>query len=257
MFSAAKDIAAPQDSLVRYNQALLLASEADSMMQAGEYSEACIRIIEALQKLKESLRIVYESVAVQPTEFEVNVEKTIALNSYINRFYDQLLRIENVTSTAKKNGFNTTSLETKTEAVKSLLEEALANINEGRLEAAAGNLVEAKVLIGDLSSRLRELAIDLKVQRLSTYIVEAEVRLETLKAKAISISNTASLTYVNQAENSLSSAKEYLEQQLINQTLVELANSRDSELQAEEYLKPTLNSTSITTKSNLNPTASP
>ena len=253
----AKGIVAPQDSLLLYNQALLLASEADSMIQQGKYSEASATVIEAIQKLKESLRIIYGSVTEQPSEFEANVEKTIALNSSINRFYEQLHKIENLTSIARANGFNTTEMETQAETVQSLLSEASDKIEEGKLEIASENLSEARALINILSDNLNELAIELKVQRLSTYIAETQVRLEALKARAISIANTVSLTYVNLAEDSLSNAKEYLEQQLINQTLAELADSKDSELQAEKILTPTLNSTSSLTSRSPTVTAAP
>ena len=253
----AKGIVAPQDSLLLYNQGLLLGSEAESMIQLGKYSEASATVIEAIQKLKESLRIIYGSVAEQPSEFEANVEKTIALNSSINRFYEQLHKIENLTSIARANGFNTTEMETQAETVQSLLSEASDKIEEGKLEIASENLSEARALINILSDNLNELAIELKVQRLSTYIAETQVRLEALKARAISIANTVSLTYVNLAEDSLSNAKEYLEQQLINQTLTELADSKDSELQAEKILTPTLNSTSTLTSRSPTVTAAP
>ena len=253
----AKGIAAPQDSLLQYNQALLLASEAESMIQLGKYSEASATCIEAIQKLKESLRIIYGSGTRQPSEFEANIEKIIALNSSINRFYEQLHKIENLTSIARANGFNTTEMETQAETVQSLLSEASDKIEEGKLEIASENLSEARALINILSDNLNELAIELKVQRLSTYIAETQVRLEALKARAISIANTVSLTYVNLAEDSLSNAKEYLEQQLINQTLTELADSKDSELQAEKILTPTLNSTSSLTSRSPTVTAAP
>ena len=253
----AKGIVAPQDSLLLYNQGLLLASEADSMIQLGKYSEASATVIEAIQKLKESLRIIYGSVTEQPSEFAENVEKTIALNSSINRFYEQLHKIENLTSIARANGFNTTEMETQAETVQSLLSEASDKIEEGELDAASENLFEAKTLISNLSSNLKELATELKVQRLSTYIAATQVRLEALKARAISIANTVSLTYVNLAEDSLNNAKEYLEQQLINQTLTELADSKDSELQAEKILTPTLNSTSSLTSRSPIVTAAP
>jgi hypothetical protein len=253
----AKGVATPEDSLAQYNQALLLADEAVTLMQVGDYSEASLRIVQALQRLRESLRIVYTTVAVQPTEFEVKVEKAVTINGSINRCFEQLLRIENATGTAKLNGYNTTLLEAKIQSARSLLQEATRNLDEGRFEAASDSVAEAKVLIDDLSNSLGELAVDLKVQRLSAYIMEAEVRLESLKARAISISSAASLTYVNQAETSLNSAKEYLQHQLLNETLFELANSRDSELQAEETLKSMLNSTSSVTGSNLTLAASP
>ncbi len=242
-----RDVAVPQASTEQYDQACLLANEATTRVQMGNYSEANTLIVEALQKLKESLRILYATASLQPTEFEANLEKAILLNSSISRCYGQLFQIQNVTAVAKTSGFNTTLLEAKIVAAWSFLDEASGSLNEGFLEAASGNLTQAKNILAQLSVSLGELTVDLKVQKLSAYIAEAEVRLDALRAEAISVSNTAPLAYVNQAESSLTSAKEYLAQQLIDQTVVELTVSRNSELQAEAILKPTLNSTSSIT----------
>ncbi len=243
----AMGIAVPQASVEQYDQAHLLADEAATRVQTSNYSEANALIVEALQKLRESLRILYATASLQPTEFEASVEKAILLNSSISRCYGQLFQIQNVTGVARTRGFNTTLLEAKIVAAWSFLDEASGSLNEGFLEAASGNLTKAKIMLAELSVSLGELTVEVKVQKLSTYIAEAEVRLDALRAEAISVSNTVTLTYVNQAESSLSSAKEYLAQQLIDQTVVELTVSRNSELQAEAILKPTLNSTSSIT----------
>jgi hypothetical protein len=87
---------------------------------------------------------------------------------------------------------------------------------------------------------------------LQTYIAQTEVRLAAIKETAISLSSTASLAALDNAETSLNNAKEYLEKQQINETLSELANSRASEEEAVEYLKPTASSSSFTSSSSPN-----
>jgi hypothetical protein len=62
---------------------------------------------------------------------------------------------------------------------------------------------------------------------------------------------------LNNAENSLDNAKEYLEEQRINETLSELANSKASEEEAIEYLKPTATSLDATSSNTPNAVQSP
>ncbi|MBM4400639.1 MAG: hypothetical protein FJ045_01675 [Crenarchaeota archaeon] len=249
----ANDKTIPQASLNEYNQALLLAEESRSLLQAGNYSEASNRVVQALQKLKEALKIVYTTIPEQPTETETALERAAQLKSSINRYYEQLQRIENLTRFAASVGYNTTALETNIQTIKSLLGRASSNIAQKRFEAASVNLADAKALIDRLVNALNNIAVNLKIQRLQTYISQTEVRLATIKETAISLSNTASLDAVNSAETSLNNAKEYLEKQQINETLSELANSRASEEEAVAYLKPAESSSNLT--SSRTPTA--
>lgn len=242
----AKDIAVPQTSLEQRDQALILADEAQSLIQAGNYSEAESKIIQALQKLKEALKIVYTTIPEQPTETETALERTAQLKSSINRYSEQLQRIENLTRFAAAAGYNTTAPEAKIQTVKTLLDTASSNIDQKHFEAASVNLADAKALIDSLVNALNNIAANLKIQRLQTYIAQTEVRLATIKETAISLSNTASLTALNNAETSLNNAKEYLEKQQINETLSELANSRASEEEAVAYLKPAASSSNLT-----------
>jgi hypothetical protein len=149
-------------------------------------------------------------------------------------------------------GYNTTALETKIQPVKALLDTASSNIDQKRFEAASVNLAEAKALIDSLVNALNNIAANLKIQRLQTYIAQTEVRLAAIKETAISLSNTASLAAVDNAETSLNNAKEYLEQQQINETLTELANSRASEEEAVAYLKPATTSSNLTSSNRPN-----
>jgi len=175
----------PQASLNEYNQALLLAEESRSLLQAGSYSEAGSKIIQALQKFKNALRIVYTTIPEQPTETETALEKTVQLKSSVNRYSEQLERIENLTRFAAAVGYNTTALEAKIQTAKALLDRASSNIDQKRFEAASNNLADAKALIDSLVNALNNIATNLKIQRLQTYIAQTEVRIAAIKETAI------------------------------------------------------------------------
>jgi hypothetical protein len=232
----------PQASLGEYGQALVLAEESRNLLQAGNYSAADSKVIEALQKFKESLRIVYTTFPEQPTETEIALEKAVQLKSSIDRYYEQLARIENLTRLASAAGYNTTTMEAKVQTVRSLLETATRNVDQKRFDAASSNIAEAKSLIDGTASFFNNLASTLKIERIATYINQTQERLNTIRVQATSLSNTASLAALTNAETSLSNAKEYLAEQRISETLTELANSKASEEEAVGYLKPTASS---------------
>lgn len=247
----------PRASLFEYNQALVLAGESDSLLKAGKYSEADEKIVQALQKLKEALTVVYATIPEQPTETEINVERTVQLKSSINRYYEQLQRIENLTRLADSVGYNTITLEEKIKNIKELLDRALNNIEQKRFEAASENLAYAKNLSDLLLNSVNNFAVELKIQRIATYINMTQERLEAIRETAETLSNEPSLTAVENAETSLDNAKVYLEEQLINETLNELADSKASEDEAVEYLKPTASSVDATANKTPNVVLSP
>jgi hypothetical protein len=246
----AKSLPIPQDSLTEYDQALLLANQATNLLHAGNYSEANRKALQSLQKFKEALRIVYETIPEQPTDAEITFQKTVAVKSAIDRSYEQLQRLENLTGFAASAGYNTTSLEAKIETIKTLLDTASSNLNQKNLEAASNSTAEAKALIDNLMGYVHNLATTLKIQRLAAYVAQTEERLSKLRTEATSVQNAASLTALNDADASLANAKKYLGRQLINETLAELESSKLSEEKAVEYLKPTATSSS-------SPTATP
>lgn len=243
----------PQASINAYNQALVLAGESESLMQTGDYSEANSKLVEALQKLKESLRIVDETVPQQPTQTEINLERTVQLRSSISRYREQLQRIENLTRIATSAGYNTTTLQEKISAIKNLLETASTNVEQQHFEQASENLAEAKTLSDRILTAINNFAADLKITRITAYINQTQQRLDAIRETAEATSNEASLAAVDNAETSLNNAREYIEEQKINETLSELANSKASEDKAVEYLRPT--ATAVDTTANRTPTA--
>jgi hypothetical protein len=247
----------PRASLAEYDQALVLAGESDSLLKAGKYSEADEKIVQALQKLKEALTIVYATIPEQPTEIEISLERTVQLKSSINRYYEQLERIENLTRLADSVGYNTTTLEENIQNIKELLDRALNNIEQKHFEAASENLVYAKNLSDLLLNSVNNFAVELKIQRIATYINMTQERLEAIRETAETLSNESSLAAVENAETSLDNAKVYLEEQRINETLSELADSKASEDEAVEYLKPTASSADASVNKTPNVVLSP
>ena len=104
------------------------------------------------------------------------------------------------------------------------------------------NIVDAKNLVERLTQSLNTWAVELKTPRLETYINQTQARLADIREEATSVSNVASITALDRAENSLNLAKDYLEKQLFNQTVTELMNAKKSEEQAVIALKPTATS---------------
>lgn len=232
----------PQASQYEYNQALVLAEESEILLKAGNYSEANIKIIQALQKLKETMRIISEVIPWQQTEADLNLERIVQLKSSINRYCEQLERIENLTRFATSVGYNTTNLENMIQTIRNLLETASTNIEQKHFEMASENLDEAKAIGIQTINVISNFADNLKIQRVATYIDKTHDRLDAIRKTAEAVSNEASLVAVDNAEASLETAEEYLEEKRFDETFSELAKSKESEDEAVELLKPSVSS---------------
>jgi hypothetical protein len=250
----AKNIAVPQEALTGYDQAVSLREEAEVLRQVGNWSEASSKLIGALQKLKQALWIVYETAGTEPTQTEITLERNASLESSIRRLQEQLSQLENLARSAQAAGFNTSAADVKIGIANSWIANASQNLNRGKFDQAQQDAREAKSLIDELTQHLSNIATELSTQRLEAYIATTETRLAAIKQTALSTSNTASLTAVGQAETSLNLAKTYLEEQLVNQTVTALVNSKESEETAVAALKPSATSSSGASLSN-SPTA--
>lgn len=225
----------PQESLNHYNQAVILAEESKNLLESGSYSEADNKIIQALQELKEAMRILYTTF---PTSApETDLEKTVQLKNALWRYDEQMQRIENLTSLAAAQGFDTTTFEADIVRIKSLSEEIKTNIEQKHFEAASIKIAELDVQFDRLLIAVSDLARDLTTQRLQAYINQSETRLATIREEAELQLNTASLSALNEAQTSLDNARDFLQNQQINETLSELTNSKESEEKALEYLE--------------------
>lgn len=238
-------ITIPQESINEYEKASVIAEESQSLVDTGNYSGAENRIIQALDNLKEALKIAYESIQDQSPQPTNLAEQYFQIQSSIKRYFELLGQLQNQTILVSLSDFNTTALIDKMQIITSILNRASNNLDQNRFEAALRNINEAKSLSNSVIVVLQDFAINLKTQRLETYIENTEKRLLLIRQTTISLSATyptstidASFIALEEAETSLNNAKSYLDSNQINDTLNELINSKASEEQALDYLRP-------------------
>ena len=243
-----KNIEIPQACVNTFKTAEVLSDEAASFYKIGNYSEASNKTIQALSKLKETLMIIYENTNLPQSEFNNTLERIALLNSSINRYADQLTKLESLLSVAATSGFDTSLLEADLVAVRIILNNASKSMEQKDWEAVTSYVAEAKKIVEHATQAFNDWAVYLKTLRLESYINQTETRLTSIRQEATSVSNTASLAALNKAETSLSLARDYLAKQLLNQTVAALVNSKESEVQAVKALTPvaTTDATSIT-----------
>ncbi len=234
----------PQESYNEYNQALVLADESQMLIQSGDYSQAENKIIQAFDKFREALNLAYAKIDDHPPQVTA-IEKYYQIQSTLNRYKELLDQIQKLTDLISKAGFNTTIIRERIQLISSLLVRASNNLEQNNLASALRNAAEAKKIADNLINRLKEFAANLKTERLEQYIANTEERLALIRITANSLSATYPPTTIENvisaleiAESSLDNAKIYLENDQINNSLVELANSKESEEEAVSYLKP-------------------
>ncbi len=237
----------PEESLNHYNNAILLAEESKKLLENGRYSEADNKVIQALQELKEALQILYSNFPISTPE--TDLEKAAQMKNTLYRYNEQIMRIENLTKLYAAQEFDTTSLEADILCIKSLFDEATINIEKKNFEEASTSIAEVEDLFNKLLNKVSEFATDLNTERLQTYINQSETRIASIREKAELQLNTDSLTALNEAQNSLDNAKDFLQNQQINETLSELVSSKESEEKALEYLQPSVSSIENTSRS--------
>ena len=238
-------ISLPQESINEYEKAKVLAAESQILFNSGNYSDAELNIIQALDKLKDALKIAYESIQDQPVQLETSIEKYFRIQSTIKRYSEILEKIQNQTILVSLSGFNTTSFIDRIQIIISLLNNATINLEQSRFESALRNIANAKSLIDSIIVVLQDFAINQKTTRLETYIIDTEKRLILIRQTTASLSATypattiyASNIALDKAEDSLSEAKLFLENNQIKDTLNSLVKSKISENQAVNYLQP-------------------
>ena len=229
----------PQESLDHYNYAILLAEDSKNLLENGRYSDANNKVIQALQELKEALQILYTT---SPSVPQTDLEKAAEMINSLNRYNEQIQRIEDLTSLLAAHGFETSELQADISRIKSLFDEALANIEQKHFDAASSNIAVVEGLFNKLLILVSQFATDLNIERLQTYIIQSETRLDSIREEAEVQLNTASLAALDEAQTSLDTAKDFLQNQKLNETVNELVNSKESEEQALEYLQPSASS---------------
>lgn len=230
-----RGIIIPQSSITALKEAQVLANQSVMKTQEGYFSEASNLVVQALQKLKDSLSIIYGTTHVTQTEQEITTQRTINLRNTIERNYETLQLLENMANSTATHGTDVTSIKQKTSTIKATLDAATSSLDQGNLSQAEDKNNQAKMLIDELTAYFDSLAVSFKVERVVAYIDTAEQSLSSLKQELNSVSNQLSVTAqaeasaaITKAETSLVNAKLFLDSQLVSQTIDELAKVQES-----------------------------
>jgi tetratricopeptide (TPR) repeat protein len=215
-----------------YNEGLAHAEEAFSLMNEENFSEASIKAVEAMQKFEETLRILENALAVEPTETEVTAEEAISLKANITRAIEYVERLENLTVKAVIAGYNTSAIENRLSEVKQHLENATRELSAMNLDGVAEELCIAKTLLDDLKEPFDKLTNLVKASNTEKYLEEAEIRVSETKAN-ITVSATLTpeikkdaITALNNSEANLANARDFIENNNVDEAIEELEEAK-------------------------------
>ena len=215
-----------------YNEGLAHAEEAFKLMNEGNFSEASIEAVEAMQKFEETLRILEDASPVEPTETEVTAEEAISLKANITRTIEHVERLENLTAKAATAGYDTTAIEKRLSEVKQRLENATRKLSAMNLDGAAEELLIAKTLVDELKELFDRLTNLVKASNTEKYLEAAEIRVSTTKANITSSASLTpeikedAITALNNSETNLANARDFIENNDVDEAIEELEEAK-------------------------------
>jgi hypothetical protein len=228
----------PEEALLIHAQGLTKVDAAFNFYQMGNFHEADQKALEALQAFETALTMIYTQTQ-DPVTSDGTVDIIIQYNNSIHRISRYLEYIETLIPSLESNGYNTTRIRDAIHSAKVLVEKALRELRQYRFRATGSTLSTAKTLMKTLMERIQAVAANWKVRKLEGYIVNTEKRLNLIGVQISSLSSeispevkNASLTALEEAENNLDNARNYLQIQMVDETVNELAKSKAREEEA-------------------------
>jgi hypothetical protein len=215
-----------------YNEGLAHAEEAFRLMNEGNFSEASIEAVEAMQKFEETLRILEDASPVEPTETEVTAEEAISLKANITRTIEHVERLENLTAKAATAGYNTSAIEKRLSEVKQHLENATRKLYTLNLDGATEELLIAKTLLDELREPFARLTNLVKASNTEKYLEAAEIRVSATKANITSSAALTpeikedAITALNNSEKNLATARDFIENNDVDEAIEELEEAK-------------------------------
>jgi hypothetical protein len=228
----AQKIPVPQTAETAYNEGLEHAEEAVRLMNQGNYDEASVEAVEAMQKFEETLKILEDASPVEPTETEVTAEEAISLKANITRTIAHVERLENLTAKATAAGYDTTAIEKTLSEIKQHLENATIKLSAMNLDGAAEELYTAKTLVDELKDPLDRLTNLVKASNTEKYLEAAEIRVSATKANITSSAALTAeakedaITALNNSEKNLANARDLIENKDVDDAIEELEEAK-------------------------------
>jgi predicted nucleic acid-binding Zn-ribbon protein len=230
-----KGVTIPQAGMSAFQEAQVLFSQSAIANGQGEVTQAITLTIQALGKIKETITNLNGTIAETTSAQEVANQQALQLRGEIDRANATLHNFEAMAARAADKGVNTTVVNQEIKTAKANLESAASNLNRGSTSQAQEKISEAQVLIDRLTDFFNSYALTLKSERVTQYLNAAEQNLESLEQQYSSVSSQLSSTTqaaasaaITKAQNSLETAKQYLSNQQVSQTIDALNTVKSS-----------------------------
>ena len=227
-----------------YNEGLVHAKEAASLIEEENFSEACTEAVAAMQKFEETLQLLENISPESPTDAEIVAEEAISLKASITRTTEQLQRIENLTTKASEAGYNTTAIQKRIREINTYLETATQQLLNTNLEEATQALSTAKTLLDGLSQAITRLTTLVTESNTEKYLNEAQVRVSeakqniTLSATLTAEAKQEAITALNNSEASLTNARDLIENDNVDEAIDELNEAKKWEEESTRVISP-------------------
>lgn len=205
-----QNIPVPSTAETKYNEGLTYATEAADLLNAGNFSEAGTKAVEAMNLFKEVLVLLQDASQTEPSGTEVAAENITRLKATLTQAFRYIERMENMSAKANDAGYSTTVLDANISQARNHLEAALDYLNNRNYDAAREELGEAKALYVKLKGLLDRLTEAVKAANVKSYLQEAEDRLNETRDSILG-STDLSQEDRDDAIDALNTSSEYLD----------------------------------------------
>ena len=240
----AAGILVPNDAAKLRREGLQRAEKASDLMTAGDYVGASSTAVEALQRFKGALQIVYKILPKTPDEAEVIAERIIGLKVAANRAYEYVKRLELLTARAQEAGHNCTSLKGLIDDAKAHLDNALRKLDGLSVVDASRELVSAKALLNRSLVLYGRLSSNVKLVKAEAFLAETETRFPVLRANVTAFSQrlpeeekAATSAALSKASINLQNARVFIEKAKIEEAVEELVEYRERLKESLKYVQ--------------------
>lgn len=227
-----------------YLEGRLLANRSFTLFRNGSYFQASSKAVESLKMLRDAVIIADQVMPIEPEPLEEAALKILVLNASIAQIYDYLSRLENSFNKTVVTGYNSSAFLISIEDAKEHLDIAKAKLSLMEINDAEQQLASAKVSLSEAVVHMNALTVAVKALKAEQFIVFAEKRLTLLRANITAASlnvsqqvRDASLAALNIAESRLQTAKDLMANNMVDETVEELEESKTYERLAVKCLE--------------------
>ena len=228
----------------QYNIANALFTDAKRLVNLGYHDAAISKLFEAMKLFKDVLEVTTGMSEKDSVTFIQMVEEIRALKDFINRTYVYVRDIERFAAQAKAQGYDTTEIVKVITEVRLYLKNGLTKLSEANIIETKQYVEKVKALSDKLTTLQNALSNQMKMARLEKYVILAKARVVVIRNNITAISAklpapvvTSSLTTLNQAQASLTAADSYYNSGMIKETVDELVNFHQKEVETIGILK--------------------